>query len=92
MIPARTPARQPIYFVDHDDPEHAAMWRRFDDPIMLNDQYAECLQYMGTVPLDQATPYVHEFRHRAVPGTNQRQYWRVPCSRGWTPTATTRSL
>ena len=79
-----------LYWLSSEDPEWDAAWSAFPDPALYNEQYGESLQYMGTVavPGDGGTSfgsYVHEFRHRAMPGTNQRQYWRLPCTPGWQP-------
>ena len=75
-----------IYWLSSEDPEWDAAWSVFPDPDLYNQEYGECLQYMGTVSVPQCG-YAHEFRHRAMPGpgTNQRQYWRLPCTPGWQP-------
>ena len=72
----------PIYWLSKEDPEWDAAWSAFPDPSLAN--YGEVLQYMGTVNAPQCG-YVHEFRHRAMPDTNQRRYWRIPCTPGWQP-------
>ena len=82
-----------IYWLSTEDPEWNAAWSAFPDPELYNEQYGERLQYMGTVARcteadgwpSGATIYVHEFRHRALPGSNQRWYAAVPATRGWRP-------
>lgn len=69
-------ARQ-LVFLTHEDPEWIVMFSFFEDPEMYNEQYCECLQYMGTVIVDGGAHIEHQFRHRAVPGTNERRYWKV---------------
>ena len=73
-----------IYWLSIEDPEWDAAWSHFPDPVLYNAQYGESLQYMGTIAVHQVG-YVHEFRHRAMPATNQRQYWRFLCTPGWQP-------
>lgn len=79
-----------IEFLLNDDPELQVAWQQFEDPVMHNPATGEYLQYMGTVarPGDGFVDggYVHQFRHRAVPGTNTRQYWNIPATHGWKPT------
>lgn len=61
-----------------------------------NPRSGECWQYMGTGPFEEtrcriiggsygATAWVHEFRHRDLPGPNRRVYCAVQASPGWTP-------
>lgn len=74
-----------IIFLELNHPELAWAWNMFPDKSMYNDTYGESLQYMGTV-LDADTYVVHhEFRHRAVPGTNQRKYWHIHASLKFSP-------
>jgi hypothetical protein len=68
-----------LTFIERDDPEFTFMFNSFPDKEMYNKQYGECLQYMGTV-LKPSGNIHHEFRHRAVPGTNKRQYWQIEAS------------
>ena len=70
------------YWLSSEDPEWDAAWSAFPDPTMANG--GEALQYMGTVTAPQCG-YAHEFRHRAMPGTNQRKLFRIPCTPGWEP-------
>lgn len=72
-----------IYTVSSEDPEWYAMWSTFPDPDMYNPVWHESLQYMGT--FRTTAGYVHEFRHRAIPGTHERHYWRIPASPQWQP-------
>ena len=72
----------PIYWLSKEDPEWDAAWSTFPDPAMLNG--GEALQYLGTIAMPQGE-YVHEFRHRMEPGTNQRRYWNIPCTPGGQP-------
>ena len=74
-------------FLDPDNPELRKAWAQFPDPAMYNDAMDEALQYMGTIGLaSQPGVYVHQFRHRAVPRTNQRHYWNIVATEGWQPT------
>lgn len=62
------------------DPEWNCMFSAFTDTVMLNKECGEVLQYMGTVVeryQGKIQSIYHEFRHRAVPGTNQRKYWKI---------------
>jgi hypothetical protein len=68
-----------LTFLSSKDPELAFAWSYFSDKRMENKEYGEVLQYMGTVLTPENT-IRHEFRHRAVPGTNKRQYWGIPAS------------
>lgn len=79
-----------IYWLRTEDPEWDTAWSQFSDPTLYNAEYHESLQYMGTVavPGDGWTDlggYAHQFRHRAMPGTNERRYWTFRCSPGWHP-------
>jgi hypothetical protein len=67
-----------ILFLDSKDPEFNYAFSHFEDPVMHNKQYGEVLQYMGTVFYPEGIK--HEFRHRAIPGTNERKYWKIPAS------------
>ena len=71
-----------IYRMSKEDPEWDAAWSAFPDHTMANGY--EVLQYMGTIAVPQGE-YAHEFRHRMAPGTNQRRYWRIPCTPRWQP-------
>ena len=73
-----------IYLLSIEDPEWDAAWSAFPDPDLYNAEYGECMQYMGTV-VAPPRGYVHEFRHRAMPGANHREYWRILCTPGWQP-------
>ena len=68
-----------LTFLDREDIEFTFAFASFEDKEMYNKVYGECLQYMGTV-LDVENGLTHEFRHRAIPGTNERKYWRVKAS------------
>lgn len=65
-----------LFFVEHADPEFKIMFSHFPDPVMRNEEYLESLQYMGTV-LYPSGKVEHQFRHRAVPVTNERKYWKI---------------
>jgi hypothetical protein len=81
-----------LVFVPTNNPEIDRAFREAGngDPEMYNEQYGEYLQYMGTViaptinyVLNMACPDYdvwHEYRHRAIPGTNERKYWQIPAS------------
>ena len=73
-----------IYWLSREDPEWDAAWSAFPDPALYNKEYGESLQYMGTIAACHCG-YAHEFRHRAMLGTNERRYWRIPCTPGWEP-------
>ena len=66
------------------DPEWTHAWSHFPDPVMAHPASGECLQYMGSAQYP-GRGWVHIFRHRQVPGSDQRQYWEVPASVGWQP-------
>ena len=84
-----------IYMLEDTDPEWSKAWGHFPDPAMWNDIYKESLQYMGTIANTAYSGkpgechYYHEFRHRAVPGSNERRYWKVAASLDWNPESTT---
>lgn len=65
-----------LFFVENTDPEFKIMFSNFPDPVMRNEQYLECLQYVGTV-IEPSGRIKHQFRHRAVPVTNERKYWEI---------------
>lgn len=72
-----------LIFLEQDDPEMQKAWNYFPDKQMYNAEYGEVLQYMGTVvarlgETRHAVGGRHEFRHRAVPLTNERKYYSVP--------------
>lgn len=79
--------KEPFGFMDpgKDKAEWEHAWSAFTDREMYNGELGEALQYMGSVK--RGSGWKHEFRHRAVPGTNQRQYWSMPASEGWVPAA-----
>jgi len=52
--------------------------------VMAHPVSGECLQYLGSAQYP-GRGWVHVFRHRQVPGSDQRQYWQVPTSVGWQP-------
>lgn len=68
-------------FLEPGDEELARAWGLFADPGMHNEEFGESLQYMGTWQL--AGGWTHQFRHRAIPGTNERKYWNIPVSAKW---------
>jgi hypothetical protein len=74
-----------LYFIAGEDKEWDFVWSHFPDKVMYNAQYGEVLQYMGSICRNGH--FLHEFRHRAIPGTNERKYWKVPASPGWDPNA-----
>ena len=47
-----------------NDPEWAAAWGWFADPVMEDDATGETLQYMGSE--HNGSTYTHVFRHRAL--------------------------
>jgi hypothetical protein len=65
-----------LFFIDNTDPEFTIMFGNFADPVMRNEEYLESLQYMGTV-VEPSGRIRHQFRHRAVPVTNERKYWEI---------------
>lgn len=65
-----------LIFLEQKDPEINYMFMTFPDPVMRNEEYCECLQYMGTVLFTNGD-IKHQFRHRAIPGTNERKYWNI---------------
>lgn len=69
-----------LIFVERTDPEFNFMFSHFVDPVMRNELYLESLQYMGTVLEVNSGRIFHEFRHRAVPGTNERKLWQIEAS------------
>jgi len=66
------------------DPEWARAWSSFPDPVMAHPVSGECLEYLGSAQYP-GRGWVQVFRHRQVPGSDQRQYWEVPASVGWQP-------
>ena len=74
-----------LFFVNGEDPEYDEMWSHFPDKVMLNEKFGEVLQYMGTINLNGR--YYHEFRHRSLPGSNQRGYYRISATDRWDPHA-----
>ena len=84
-FPVRKQATR-LAFMTREDGEWERAWSQFPDRAMWNPEYQESLQYMGSVETYPGA-WRHEFRHRAVPGTHQRQYWYIPASEGWTPSA-----
>jgi hypothetical protein len=74
----------PTGWLTREDPEWERAWHHFPDPVMAHPVSGECLQYMGSVQ-EPGRGWVHVFRHRQVPGSGQRQVWRVPASVGWAP-------
>ena len=72
-----------LIFLKHNDPELIKAWSNFPDKVMENKQYGEVLQYVGTV-LEHGKVR-HEFRHRAIPTTNERKYWHIAASGNFTP-------
>ena len=71
-------------WLEREDPEWARARSHFPDPVMAHPESGECLEYMGSAQ-DPGRGWVHVFRHRQVPGSGQRQSWRVPASAGWLP-------
>lgn len=68
-----------LFFLESTDPEFTKAFESFPDKVMHNPVYGEVLQYMGTV-IEPTGAMRHEFRHRAMPDTNQRKYWHIPVS------------
>ncbi len=71
-------------WLERADPEWERAWSHFPDPVMAHPVNGECLHYMGSTQ-SPGLGWVHIFRHRQVPGSDQRQYWRIPASTGWLP-------
>ncbi len=71
-------------WLERHDPEWPRVWSHFADPIMEHAVSGECLEYMGSAQ-EPGCGWVHIFRHRQVPGSDQRHYWRLPASTGWEP-------
>lgn len=71
-----------LIFLDPRSDEVTAAFNKAGngDPVMHNATFGEVLQYMGTVVEAADERVYHEFRHRAVPGTDQRRYWRIPAT------------
>jgi len=71
-----------LLFLESKDKEMIVAWSNFADPVMRNEQFCESVQYMGTVIRDAlgALQVVHQFRHRALPVTNERKYWEYKAS------------
>lgn len=65
-----------LFFLESSDPEFTHAFSAFPDKVMHNKEYCESLQYMGTV-LFANGEVKHQFRHRAVPVTNERKYWNI---------------
>jgi hypothetical protein len=63
-------------WLERTDPEWALAWSHFPDPVMVHPASGECLQYMGSAQYP-GRGWVHVFRHRQVPGSNQRQWIRI---------------
>ena len=72
-----------IAYIKHNDPELVAAWKQFPGPVLAHAN-GEVLQYMGSK--ETATGWVHTFRHRCHPETEQRTYWQVSATTGWTRT------
>lgn len=72
-----------LFFMNPEDKEWDIAWSFFPDKVMYNE--GESLQYMGTINLDGR--YYHEFRHRSLPGSNQRGYYRISATDRWDPHA-----
>lgn len=68
-----------LIFLDRNDPEFTKAFNNFADKEMYNPTYGERLQYMGTV-IEANGSIAHQFRHRALPSTNQRKYWQFEAS------------
>jgi hypothetical protein len=72
-----------LYFLDMNSTELILAWQVFDDPEMLNEEYGEVLQYVGT--FKENGSFVHQFRHRAHPIDNQRKLYNIAATHGWKP-------
>ena len=66
-------------WLEREDPEWERAWSHFPDPVMAHPARGECLEYIGSAQ-DPGLGWVHVFRHRQVPGSDQRQSWRIPAS------------
>jgi cyclophilin family peptidyl-prolyl cis-trans isomerase len=66
-----------LFFIEMDDPEVDNVFKKHFPDSMYNEVYGEVIQYMGTVQNKLTGEVWHEFRHRAVPGTNERKYWKI---------------
>ena len=62
--------------LEQSDQEFINAYNAFPDKVMYNSTYREVLQYMGTAIYDSGI-IKHEFRHRAMPVTNKRQYFQI---------------
>ena len=71
-------------WLEREDLEWERAWSHFPDPVMAHQTSGECLQYMGSSQYP-GLGWVHVFRHRHVPGSGERRYWRVHASGGWRP-------
>ncbi len=74
-----------IVWLQRDDPEWGCAWRHFADPVLEHPESGEVLQYMGSTEDRKRGGWVHVFRHRQVPTSQQRQYWRIGATPGWAP-------
>ena len=67
-------------FLAANDPELARAWATFTDPVMASQD--EVLEYLGTI---YTGLWLHCFRHRCHPVTQDRMYWHIPARVGWEP-------
>jgi hypothetical protein len=67
-----------------EGPEEDKMWakltKEYGDPVQRND--GECWQYMGSV---WKSEWLHTFRHRCHPSTDDRICVSFVASEGWAP-------
>jgi len=82
--PMAHPPTPRVGWLARDDPEWQRAWSHFPDPVLEHPESGECLQYLSSTQ-EPGRGWVHVFRHRQLPASQQRQYWRVPASSGWVP-------
>lgn len=73
-----------VVFLDRQDPELIRAWRTFSDPVEMHPISGEVWQYMGTTK-DEKSRWLHCFRHRHHPHSNQRELRWIAASPGWSP-------
>lgn len=71
-------------WLEPDDPEWQRAWNYFPDPVLEHPESGECLEYMGSTQ-EPERGWVHVFRHRQMPTSHHRHYWRIKASAGWKP-------
>jgi hypothetical protein len=66
------------------DPEWGSAWNHFPDKEEENNY--QVWQYMNSLYIEEEQRWVHEFRHRCHPSTNDRMIRRIPATENWQPT------